>query len=127
MNGSMNGTVWYNLQVKDLYFTFRKSSDILRPAPAGAFVFLDESPDGIDDGYFLVFLDRHWLWANLPANYHNGACGFSFADGHSEIRKWRDPDTLAKVVLANPMGPNDVPWTQLRASAPVNPNTRYPP
>jgi prepilin-type processing-associated H-X9-DG protein len=25
---------------------------------------------------------------------HNGACGFSFADGHAEIRKWIDPDSL---------------------------------
>ena len=27
-------------------------------------------------------------WQDLPASYHNGACGFSFADGHSEIKKW---------------------------------------
>ena len=30
----------------------------------------------------------------MPATYHNGACGFSFADGHSEIHKWRH--SLAK-------------------------------
>lgn len=30
---------------------------------------------------------------NFPANYHNGAGGLFFADGHSEIRKWRDPRT----------------------------------
>jgi len=30
---------------------------------------------------------------NLPANYHNRASGLSFADGHSEIHKWRDPRT----------------------------------
>ena len=23
-----------------------------------------------------------------PANYHNGAAGFSFSDGHAEIRRW---------------------------------------
>ena len=27
-------------------------------------------------------------WQDIPASYHNGACGFSFADGHAEIRKW---------------------------------------
>jgi len=32
-------------------------------------------------------------WVNWPANYHNGASGLNFADGHSEIRKWRDPRT----------------------------------
>jgi prepilin-type processing-associated H-X9-DG protein len=25
---------------------------------------------------------------DMPASFHNGACGFSFADGHSEIHKW---------------------------------------
>ncbi len=27
-------------------------------------------------------------WQDIPACYHCGSCGFSFADGHSEIRKW---------------------------------------
>ena len=51
-------------------------------------MFLDEHPDGIDDGYFLVFVNRRHLWGNLPANNHNGACGFAFADNHAEVRKW---------------------------------------
>ena len=25
---------------------------------------------------------------DTPASYHNGACGFSFADGHAEIHRW---------------------------------------
>jgi prepilin-type processing-associated H-X9-DG protein len=32
-------------------------------------------------------------WINRPANYHSGASGLNFADGHSEIRKWSDPRT----------------------------------
>ena len=27
-------------------------------------------------------------WQDIDASYHNGACGFSFADGHSEIKRW---------------------------------------
>ena len=27
-------------------------------------------------------------WGDTPASYHNGACGISFADGHSQIHKW---------------------------------------
>jgi prepilin-type N-terminal cleavage/methylation domain-containing protein/prepilin-type processing-associated H-X9-DG protein len=127
MNGCMNGNSWYTDQIRNTYFTFRKTTEILRPAPATAFVFLDEHPESIDDGYFLVFVDRTALWANMPANYHNGACGFSFADGHAEIRKWRDGDTLAAHIPANPRGPIDVPWTQLRTSAPKDPSMKYPP
>ncbi|MBL9173005.1 MAG: type II secretion system protein [Verrucomicrobiales bacterium] len=127
MNGNMNGSSWYTDEIKKTHFTFRKSSDIVRPSPSEAFVFLDEHPDGIDDGYFLVFVNRHHLWGNLPANYHNGACGFSFADGHAEIRKWVDPDTKSKKIVANPKGPNDVPWIQVRTSAPINPGAPWPP
>ncbi len=127
MNGNMNGNSWYTAIIDPNYFTFRKYSEILRPAPAQAFVFLDEHPEEIDDGYFMVFMDRKGAWANMPANYHNGACGFSFADGHSEIKRWRDPDTLAQHVSPTPMGPHDVPWVQLRTSAPRNPATPWPP
>ncbi len=127
MNGNMNGDSWYTQEIRSTHFTFRKLTEIVRPSPSEAFVFLDEHPDGIDDGYFLVFLNRRHLWGNLPANYHNGACGFSFADGHAEIRKWRDPDTLSKKILPAPMGPRDVPWIQVRASAPINPAAPWPP
>ena len=126
MNGNMNGNSWYTALIKK-YFTFRKYSEIVRPSPTEAFVFLDEHPDSIDDGYFLVFLDRRQLWGNMPANYHNGACGFSFADGHAEIRKWKDPDTLANKIPPNPKGPRDVPWIQVRTSAPIDPATPFPP
>jgi prepilin-type N-terminal cleavage/methylation domain-containing protein/prepilin-type processing-associated H-X9-DG protein len=127
MNGNMNGNSWYTKLIDNTYWTYRKTSEMVRPPPAEAFVFIDEHPDEIDDGYFLVFVDRHGLWGNLPANYHNGAAGLSFADGHSEIKKWRDPDSLAVHPAANPIGPNDVPWVQLRASFPKLATIKYPP
>ena len=127
MNGNMNGNSWYTATIDSTYFTYRKYSEIVRPPPTGAFVFVDEHPDDIGDGYLLVNMTAHNGWGNMPANYHNGACGFSFADGHSEIRKWRDPDTLAQHPPPNPVSPNDAPWIQFRASAAKNPATRYPP
>jgi prepilin-type processing-associated H-X9-DG protein len=51
-------------------------------------VTLDEHPDSINDGFFTVPIDPGW-WGDIPASYHNGACGFSFADGHAEIHKWK--------------------------------------
>jgi len=56
--------------------------------PTSIFIFLDEHPDSINDGYF-VNNDTATSWQDIPASYHNGACGFSFADGHAEIKKWR--------------------------------------
>jgi prepilin-type processing-associated H-X9-DG protein len=127
MDGNMNGNSWYTAVIEPNYYTFHKSAEILRPSPAQAFVFLDEHPEDIDDGYFLVFVDRHEAWGNCPANYHNGAGGLSFADGHAESRKWLDPDSLAAHIPPNPMGPRDVPWVQLRTSSPKSDALPYPP
>jgi len=58
--------------------------------PSGIFVFLDESPQTLNDGWY-VFCNNGPegnLWSDMPAYYHNGACGFSFADGHSETKRW---------------------------------------
>ncbi len=58
------------------------------PRPAKTWLVLDEQPDSINDGYFITSPFQSY-WEDRPASYHNGACGFSFADGHSEIRKWK--------------------------------------
>ena len=64
---------------------FLKQPQVLRPAKT--WVVIDEHPDSINDGFF-VNNPSATAWQDLPASYHNGACGFSFADGHSEIKKW---------------------------------------
>ena len=69
------------------------------PGPSGTGVFLDEREDSINDGYFVIEMSGYpdqpaqWQIVDVPASYHNRAGGFSFADGHSEIKKWRDPRT----------------------------------
>ena len=60
------------------------------PNPGDLFVMLDEHPDSINDGFLQT--DPHPTspqWNDLPASYHDGACGFAFADGHSEIHKFK--------------------------------------
>ena len=78
---------------------FQKTSDFRNAAMV--FVFLDEHPDSINDGWFVFCFAANPAertgWSDLPASYHNGAGGFSFADGHSEIRKWRNASTIRPV------------------------------
>jgi prepilin-type N-terminal cleavage/methylation domain-containing protein/prepilin-type processing-associated H-X9-DG protein len=77
-----------------------KLSDV--PRPAQYFVTLDEHPDSINDGYFLNNpTGMQPTWGDTPASYHNGAGGISFADGHSEIHKWRGHATMAPVRFSN--------------------------
>jgi prepilin-type N-terminal cleavage/methylation domain-containing protein/prepilin-type processing-associated H-X9-DG protein len=77
---------------------FVKQSDINRPADF--YVFVDEHPDSINDGYFCADgmpTGNLNNWQDLPASFHGGACGFSFADGHSEIKRWLEGSTIQPV------------------------------
>jgi prepilin-type N-terminal cleavage/methylation domain-containing protein len=112
------------------YRIYWKRTDITDPAPTGVFVFADEHPDSILGGAFAVKCDAQGPNARFedwPASYHNGACGFSFADSHSEIKRWLDPRTKPVVkydgwiqnlptMASSPNNP-DIAWMQERASS----------
>jgi prepilin-type N-terminal cleavage/methylation domain-containing protein/prepilin-type processing-associated H-X9-DG protein len=67
-----------------------KASHLIIPGPSQTWVYVDEHPDSINDaGCFPPNSNVNIV--DVPANYHNGACGFAFADGHSEIKKWSGP------------------------------------
>ncbi len=74
--------------------TYFKSVQVVLPAKT--FVFLDEHPDSINDAAMAVTMDGNLptdppaaaFIIDFPAAFHNGACGVSFFDGHSEIKKW---------------------------------------
>jgi len=67
------------------------------PEPGGTFVFLDEHPDSINEGLFLNILSSSTTWGDEPASYHDGACSFSFADGHAELHAWAFASTRIPV------------------------------
>lgn len=114
MNGNMNGDSWYTAIIEPTWWTFRKLSQISQTSQM--FVFIDEREETVDDGYFLVTLEENKTWGNLPAIYHNNAGGLSFADGHAEIRKWVDPQTVKPGAAGTRVSPRDVPWIQARTS-----------
>ena len=104
------------------------------PVPSDMFVFIDEHPDSINDGYIINNANPNiaaWPnqnWNDLPASYHNGACGVTFADGHSETHKWTSTVTLLPVKMqAFPAKPfstdkanayNDAEWIAIHSSVP---------
>ncbi len=110
------------------YFTYAKEAEMSAQSPTMIWVLLDEHPDSINDAAFAVqMVQANNLAAariiDFPASYHNGACGFSFADGHSEIRKWVDGRTIAPVRYTGTLSLNvpsannlDVLWMAERSS-----------
>ncbi len=81
---------------------FKKLTNLRYPGPAMTFVILDEHPDSIDDALFHScggYSAANALIRNIPASYHYGGGGnISYADGHSEIKKWKDPRTKPQVL-----------------------------
>ncbi len=102
------------------YRIYDKDSGIV--IPAKTWVFGDEHPDSINDAAMAVqMVERSATSGNIidfPASYHNGACGFSFADGHSEIRRWKGSKMRAPAKYNGTLGLNvsagdsleDVKW-----------------
>ena len=89
---------WLNHLTRKKYVVFRKLSDINPMGPTKAYVLIDEHPDSINYGDFAVAMNDGLAPAaimiiDVPASYHNGAGGISFADGHAEVHKWLDPRT----------------------------------
>ena len=131
MNGFVGGTTERDVYGYTTYRMFVKESEFIRPGPAMTWVFVDEHPDSINDELFGMQMPPSTLWPyaatwdDVPASYHNGACGFSFADGHGEIHKWRDKNTLAPILKTHPSSatgltsPRDNVWMVARTTAPL--------
>ena len=81
--GSSYGGPWGSI-----YKHIKVASDFTFPGPSDTWVYCDEHPDSINDSG-LFNPQTATAWTDVPAAYHNGAAGFSFADGHSQIHKWR--------------------------------------
>jgi prepilin-type N-terminal cleavage/methylation domain-containing protein/prepilin-type processing-associated H-X9-DG protein len=77
---------------------YQKVAHIVNPVKT--WVFVDEHPDSVNDAACAVaMIPQTANSGNIvdgPASYHNGACGYSFADGHAEIKRWQGDKTSTK-------------------------------
>ena len=130
VNGSWNDFNYSGATNPKRLREFRKQSDIIKPGPAMCWVTIDENPFTINDGWFVSDPNTSepyvssGTWVDCPASYHNGACGLSFADGHSEIKKWHDAKLLnnrgAPKFPQDPNHKEDLQWLNDRTTSRVN-------
>ncbi len=104
------------------YRMFKKQNDLALLGPANTWILIDENSASINDGFFCVDpRPTSTIWYDKPATYHDRAGGLSFADGHAEIRKWRDANLINYMgppganVTAQP-GAGDLQWLGQRTS-----------
>ena len=70
----------------------RRLAEIVDPAPVSASVFLDEDEYSIQNGAIgiqPIHTSTYVHW-NLVSSRHGYGSGLSFADGHSEVWRWKD-------------------------------------
>jgi prepilin-type N-terminal cleavage/methylation domain-containing protein/prepilin-type processing-associated H-X9-DG protein len=112
---------------------YTRDSDMAAPSPSDLWVLVDEHPNSINDAAFAVQMPvnpAQTFFIDVPAKYHGNNCGFSFADGHSEIHKWMRPAVIPEVTWAADTVPGigaqlnsvpndpDVLWLAHRTTAP---------
>jgi prepilin-type N-terminal cleavage/methylation domain-containing protein/prepilin-type processing-associated H-X9-DG protein len=115
---SWNSILAYTGTVKEL-IDFRKTANFNKLSPTMAWVFMDENPWSINDASAIC--DPNVAkWIDFPATYHGGSGGLTFADGHAEIKKWRDNVVYLKSTplgWANPTANiSDLQWLQTRST-----------
>jgi prepilin-type N-terminal cleavage/methylation domain-containing protein len=104
--------------------TFGKDSDFAKAS--ATWVFIDEHHNSINDAGFghpgplPATGGAPSRWVDWPGTYHGKAGGLSFADGHSEIRKWKGltypPNGLLSSTPVTPQQRGDWEWLAERTS-----------
>lgn len=116
---------WYHTP-GDAYRAYNKVSQITKPTPVDLFVFAEEHPDSINDGWMNVRSGNGVYWEDLPASFHGKGSNFSYADGHAQWHEWKVTKYTCPPVqkLVSPQnqwvpGPDltDVDWALLHATA----------
>jgi len=112
------------------YRDFFKDTDLVHPGPSTTYVLIDECAASINDAFIVIDPGQQNpgqpYWQDTPASRHGNAGGLSFADGHSEIRSYKDKQLLAANALVsgvkNPLGlgdpsSGDAAWICARATS----------
>lgn len=119
-----------------VWYCYGKTSDVIRPAPSNLWIFMDEDDWSINDAGLAIMgppkngpASLHWI--DAPGSWHNGACGIAFADGHSEVKKWKTPRDIdgklkpdGSAISGAPFtakDKTDITWISDRTSALINP------
>lgn len=98
---------------------YRKEAEITKPSKT--WLMVDEDHESINDGMFLMDVGGTARFLDLPARVHGNAYGINFNDGHAEIYKFKDGESINwQLGGAYPRGGlRDWEWLRDRTSNPL--------
>jgi prepilin-type N-terminal cleavage/methylation domain-containing protein/prepilin-type processing-associated H-X9-DG protein len=111
MNAFMGMTTTSWVVQNSHFTTAKKMSDLV--GPSNTYVLVDEHENSINDSHFFPFDNLrsygNQKWLDAPSGRHGNAAGFTFADGHAEIKKWQSKiDGFRR--RGGEVIPNDISW-----------------
>ncbi len=121
MNNWIGGRAW----TSGPWIVYTNLAQVTAAAPDRLWVLMDEHPDGINDGFFVIDMTGYptspgqTRIVDFPAPYHGRGATLGFADGRAEVRVWRDNRTVPPgglvLNVAQPNNP-DIIWLQERST-----------
>ena len=96
---------------------FKRTTDLVDFKPSDALIFLEEHPDSINDGYFLINLTTQ-IFPDVPGSNHDGVGTASFGDGHIETHRWDTRPPVKRITLAK-VTPSARDWQWLTSHTSV--------
>jgi prepilin-type N-terminal cleavage/methylation domain-containing protein/prepilin-type processing-associated H-X9-DG protein len=112
------------------WITYGKLSTIPAPGPSSLWVLVDENVTYLNDAAFSFGMEIP-QWLDAPGTYHDGGCGFAFADGHSESHHWASSKPKKGGMARNGERIADVndlrDWNWMRAHTSANTSGSMPP
>lgn len=121
MNNWIRGSAWGS----PAWTVYTNLAQVTAAGPDRLWVLMDEHPDSINDGFFVVDMTGYptspglTSIADFPAFYHGRGATLGFADGRVEVRVWRDNRTVpTSALLPGVLQPNnpDIIWLQERST-----------
>jgi prepilin-type N-terminal cleavage/methylation domain-containing protein/prepilin-type processing-associated H-X9-DG protein len=102
------------------YMAYTKLSDMVKPGPTKTWVFMEENPLAINDGFFVVNPLDSTIWYEVPGVLHGNASVLAFADGHADTHRWTDKNMITATGNNIPADPNsaDLAWLISASTAP---------
>jgi prepilin-type N-terminal cleavage/methylation domain-containing protein/prepilin-type processing-associated H-X9-DG protein len=119
MNGWFGSRIMEEFSQHTAFRTFMKDTELSVARPSALWQFADEHPNTIDDGWFLVTMDDSIPFASAPGTAHQNGYDLSFADGHVENYKLRDPASAALGQLQAHFTAGNTDWQRLKQATTI--------